>query len=235
MSQRFDLLVVGAGPGGYVAALRAARRGLSVALIEREKVGGTCLNRGCIPTKTMVQDAEVYHQAASGAFCVESETPLRVNFARLMARKNDVVTQFVGGVEQLLGSAGVELVSGSAKLVAADRVEITDDQGTHQLEAEAIILATGSSPAIAPIPGADLSGVITSRELLEIDHLPQSMVVIGGSTVGVEFACLFNALGTQVTLFGAQEFYPRNRASAGQTLSQLDGSFGHLGNHRPRF
>jgi dihydrolipoamide dehydrogenase len=202
----YDLAVIGSGPGGYVAALRAAQRGARVVLVEKEQLGGTCLNRGCIPTKTLVRDAEVYRDAVSGQYALRCDAPIQVDFERLMARKRQVVGTFVDGVAHLLAAQKVTVVRGSATLVEARRLDVHTADGVVEIEAAHIILATGSVPASVPIPGVDLPGVLTSRELLEIDHLPESMVVIGASTVGLEFACLLHALGTRVTVLGRQSF-----------------------------
>jgi len=202
----YDLAVIGSGPGGYVAALRAAQRGARVALVEKEQLGGTCLNRGCIPTKTLVRDAEVYRDATSGQYALRCDAPIQVDFERLMARKRQVVDTFVGGVAHLLAAQKVTVVRGQATLAGEKRIAVRTADGLTEIEAGCIILATGSVPASAPIPGVELPGVLTSRELLEIDHLPESMVVIGASTVGLEFACLLHALGTRVTVLGRRTF-----------------------------
>jgi dihydrolipoamide dehydrogenase len=202
----FDLAVIGSGPGGYVAALRAAQRGARVVLVEKEQLGGTCLNRGCIPTKTLVRDAEVYRDAVSGQYALRCDAPIQVDFVRLMARKRQVVGTFVDGVAHLLAAQKVTVVRGTATLAGERRIAVQTVDGLVEIEAGHVILATGSVPASVPITGVDLPGVLTSRELLEIDHLPESMVVIGASTVGLEFACLLHALGTRVTVLGRQSF-----------------------------
>lgn len=206
MDASYDLVVIGGGPGGYVAAIRAAQRGARVALVEKDRLGGTCLNRGCIPTKALVRDAEVYRDAVSGVFCVDAEGGFRVNFERLMARKRAVVDTLVSGVTHLMNTHRIRVITGSALITAPGRVTVEMAEGALTLEARAILIATGSIPAEVPIPGNDLPGVMTSDGLLELDHLPQSLVVVGGSVVGVEFACLFQALGTQVSIVGRQTF-----------------------------
>ena len=134
------------------------------------------------------------------------DTPIRVDFERLMARKRQVVDTLVDGVAHLLAAQKVTVVRGTATLAGDGRIAVQTADGLVEIEASQIILATGSVPASVPIPGVDLPGVLTSRELLEIDHLPESMVVIGASTVGLEFACLLHALGTRVTVLGRQSF-----------------------------
>ncbi len=206
METPYDLVIIGGGPGGYVAAIRAAQRGARVALVEQDRLGGTCLNRGCIPTKAMVRDAEVYRDAVSGVYAVEAESGFRVNFGRLMARKRQVVENLVGGVAHLLASHKVRVVTGRGRVLAPGCVMVSTAEGELELAARAILIATGSVPAPVPIPGNDLPGVMTSDGLLELEALPRSLVVVGGSAVGVEFACILHALGAQVTLLGRKTF-----------------------------
>ncbi len=206
MTSTYDIIVIGAGPGGYVAAIRAAQRGAKVALVDKEGIGGTCLNYGCIPTKALVHDAELYRDAISGTYCVDAEGPFRLNFARLMERKREVVDTLVGGVERLLNSYGVQTFIGYGRIKRPGLVEVDGQEGTQSLSCRAIIIATGSTPLQVAIPGADLPGVVSSRELLRINSLPEHLVIVGGSSVGVEFACIFQALGTKVVLLGRKSF-----------------------------
>lgn len=206
MPSIYDIIVIGAGPGGYVAAIRAAQRGARVALIDKNRIGGTCLNRGCIPTKAMVRDAELYHDASSGAFCLESDSPWRVNFAKLMQRKEQVVETLVKGVAHLLNAYRVDVISGAASIPEAGRVRVARADSEDELEARHTIIATGSVPALVPIPGADLPGVLTSDGILALRELPQSLVVVGASVVGMEFACIFQVLGARVSVLGRQTF-----------------------------
>lgn len=210
-SPTYDLCIIGAGPGGYVAAIRARQLGATVALVEKERIGGTCLNRGCIPTKALVSQAELYQEMLRAAeFGIDVEGTIRVNFPRMMARKDEVTETLVSGVEELVAAHGVDVYTGVGTLLSPTQVQVTPLPGTGAdpvtLEARRIILATGSEPARVPIPGADLPGVVTSRELLQIRELPASLVVIGASVVGMEFASVFNALGTQVTVVGRRTF-----------------------------
>ena len=206
MTEPYDITIIGSGPGGYVAAIRAAQSGARVALIERDRLGGTCLNRGCIPTKTMVRDAEMYRDATSGVYCLDAEGGFRLNFARMMRRKRGVVDTLVEGVARLLTSHRVEVIRGQGRIAKPGLVQVTNEKGSTGVESRAIIIATGSVPARVPIPGIDLPGVMTSNELLEIPDLPQSMVVIGASVVGMEFACIFGALATRVSILGRKSF-----------------------------
>lgn len=202
----YDLIIIGGGPGGYVAAIRAAQRGAKVALVEKDRLGGTCLNRGCIPTKAMVRDAELYRQVSSGVYCIEADTPFRANFARLMARKDQVVNTLVAGVEHLMKVHRIHVFRGMGRLTGPRTVRIETAGEPVTLQGQAILLATGSKPAEVPIPGTDLPGVVTSDGLLQLERQPKSLVVVGGSAVGVEFACIFHALGTRVTILGRRTF-----------------------------
>jgi dihydrolipoamide dehydrogenase len=206
MTEPYDLTIIGGGPGGYVAAIRAAQLGARVALVEKDRLGGTCLNRGCIPSKSMVHDAELFRAATLGAFCLDAETPFRVNFARLRQRKQAVVDALVEGVEHLLASKRVAVYRGQGRIVRPGLVTVQTAAGQEEILSRAIIIATGSVPAQVPIPGTDLPGVVTSDGLLEVTVLPQSLVVVGASVVGVEFACVFQALGSSVAILGRQTF-----------------------------
>jgi dihydrolipoamide dehydrogenase len=202
--QVFDLCIVGGGPGGYVAAIRAAQLGAKVALVEMERVGGTCLNWGCIPTKAMVSQAEVYeHTLRAGEFGVDIDGAPRLNFGRFMQRKDEVKETLVRGVEELLKGHAVKVFAGKGRIISPTSVLVN---GETQVACRKLIIATGSTEARVPIPGVDLPGVVTSRELLQITQQPREMVVIGGSVVGIEFASIFNAIGTKVHVVGRKTF-----------------------------
>ena len=203
MADRYDLIVIGAGPGGYEAAIEAAKSGMKTALIERRELGGTCLNRGCIPTKTLLHTAELYREVRGASTIGLEAENLRCDMAQLQARKNAVVEQLRGGIASLMKANKVTVIQGSASIVDSGRVRI-EPEGT-ELETEHILIATGSTPAVPPIPGADLPGVVTSDELLDCDALPQSLVIIGGGVIGMEFASVFSALGCRVTVIEALE------------------------------
>jgi len=194
-----DVCVIGTGPGGYVAAIRGAQLGLKVAVVEREELGGVCLNRGCIPTKAMLRSADLLTTFMHSAdFGILAEN-VRVDYAKVLARKDKVVKQLVGGVASLLESNGVQVIRGSGRLVERRKVLIT---GANEaaISAKNVIIATGSEPASLPIKGASGSGVIDSDGALELREVPQSMLVIGGGAVGAEWANIFGAFGSQVTL-----------------------------------
>ena len=195
---QYDIVIIGGGPGGYVAAIRAAQLGAKVVLVEKGRVGGTCLNRGCIPTKALVRSVEALQLVENApAFGVIVEEPA-FDFARIMARKDEIVARLVGGVEGLLKAHRVEVVSGTATIPKAGLVLVRVANGDHRLAAKNIIIATGSVPARPPIAGLDAPGVLTSADVLELKEAPDSLAVIGGGVIGLEFASIFHALGTRV-------------------------------------
>ncbi len=212
MADIYDVVIIGGGPGGYVAAIRAAQLGASVALVEMERIGGCCLNRGCIPTKTLYRNVETYTDVRRAAeFGVDVVGDVRVNFPRMMARKDEVVETLVSTVIELLKAHRIALYDGFASLGGRGLVHIESsrsfpDVARVDIRGKKIIVATGSRSARVPIPGTDLPGVLTSRGLLRLKSLPASMVVVGASVVGLEFASMFAALGTRVTVLGRRTF-----------------------------
>lgn len=198
--ETYDVAILGSGPGGYVAALRAAQLGLRAAVVERGHLGGTCLNVGCIPTKAMLGSVEALSIARRGkefGFEAESVTP---NYAAMVKRRDRVVEQLRGGVTQLLKGARVAVIEGTGRLVSGHELEVTKNGSTERVRARNIVVATGSVPARPPIPGADAKGVLTSDDLLLLPEVPPSMVVIGAGAVGLEWGDIFHGLGTQVTV-----------------------------------
>lgn len=196
------LIVIGGGPGGYTAAIRAAQLGAKVSLIEKDLVGGTCLNRGCIPTKTLYRTAElVSHFKHASTFAIQASGDMTVDPVALKGRCDEVSTQLRTGIEQLIRANAIDYYSGTAALTGTNSVAVALTDGTQtQIEGDVIILATGSVPTVLPIPGADLDGVITSDDLLKMDYLPKSMAIVGGGVIGVEFATIYNAFGTEVQI-----------------------------------
>lgn len=206
--KEYQLIVIGAGPGGYEAAIRAAQLGLTTALIERRDVGGTCLNRGCIPTKAMLHSAQLYREAANfELFGLHTENT-SFDWAKVHQRKNDVVVKLRTGIEQLIKANKIDFFNNSASISGKNDVQL--DQG-EVIRGENILIATGSVPARPPIPGLDLPNVVTSDELLDDPHFTQAdslakeILIIGGGVIGVEFASVFSSFGCHVTIVEAME------------------------------
>jgi len=202
------IAIIGGGPGGYVAAIKAAQMGAEVVLIEKEYIGGTCLNTGCIPTKVLLHSTEIYHQLKNEAEALGLEiNDLKVNWGNLLTRKELVATQLVEGVKNILRTLNVEVVGGYAKFTSNKTIEISlTAGGKRSISFDKAIVATGSKSIIIPIPGNDLEGVITSREAMSLEEIPESICIIGGGVIGVEFANIYSNLGTQVTII---EMLPR--------------------------
>ncbi|MCD6299806.1 MAG: dihydrolipoyl dehydrogenase [Dehalococcoidales bacterium] len=194
--ERRDIVIIGGGPAGYVAAIHAAHLGAKVAVVEKDRLGGTCLNRGCIPTKALVRSVEVLLDGKrANEFGIEIDN-IRVNFQKIMARKSNVVDKEVSGVEQLMKSNKISVYKGIGRILSPHLIKVNGEE----IATRKLIIATGSEPTLLPIPGLDLPGVLTTDDILELKELPESLVVIGGSYVGVEFASIFNGLGTKVTI-----------------------------------
>src|SRR5436190_9466667 len=195
MAAAFDVLVIGGGPGGYVAALRAAQLGAKTAIVEKDRMGGTCLVRGCIPTRALLQSYELYTLAkAVQPFGLVADN-LGFDWPAAQKRKGQVVDQLVKGVEGLLKAGGITTFKGSARLAGKG---VLDVSGEQQIQAKDIVIATGSAVARIPIPGAELT--IDSDQILELKEIPRRLAVIGGGVVGMEFAAMFAALGSKVTV-----------------------------------
>ena len=195
---KYDVVIIGGGPGGYVAAIRAAQLGLKTAVVEKERVGGLCLNWGCIPSKALLFGAELAHlMRRSQEFGIAHDN-LRLDLARAVDRSREVVEQMVKGVEFLLDKNKVAVVSGHGRLVSRNEVAI--EPAGETLEAEHIILSTGG--VVRSLPGVEVDGrtVLTSREALELREPPASVAIIGGGPIGVEFAYLYSSYGSQVTI-----------------------------------
>ena len=220
----YQLIVIGAGPGGYTAALRAAKLGLHTAIVERREVGGTCLNRGCIPTKTLLLAAQVYSDAAEGARMGVHAGNISYDMGEIFAYKRSVSDKLRQGIHALLKGAKVDVVEGTAQITAPGEVTVTAPDGAAvQYTAERILAATGSVNVRPPIPGLELPGVMTSDELLEGTDKPyESLVIIGGGVIGVEFATFYSNLGCRVTLVeGMANLLPMMDRELGQNLAQI--------------
>ena len=192
---RYDVMIIGGGPGGYTAANKAARNGLKTVLFEKNKIGGTCLNRGCIPMKSLIQSAHVYKDAKDGELFGVSAQNVSLNYDRVKERRDEVVTQLRIGVEKSLKANKVDVINGEAKIIEKDKVSCNGEvyEGDH------IVIAAGSIPAIPPIEGKEYA--ITSDDVLEKDHqLKSSIIIIGGGVIGCEIADALNAYGVNVTI-----------------------------------
>lgn len=217
------IIIIGAGPGGYETAATAARNGFDVTLIEANEVGGTCLNEGCIPTKALCRTASLLTDLAEAAGYGVDNVSYSLNFPAVMARKEAIVAQLKSGVETLLSIPNLRLVKGTARFVDAHTVEAAGETFT----ADYIIIATGSVSAMLPIPGHDLPGVITSREMLSLDSIPKRLCIIGAGVIGLEFASIFRTFGSEVTVVEfAKEVLPHFDSDLAKRLRQSLGKRG---------
>ncbi len=199
------IVVIGGGPGGYVAALRAATLGADVTLIEKENLGGTCLNWGCIPSKIMKHTADILQHAQNASdFGIQIDGPVLPDMAGLMARKNKILTSQRAGIAGLLKARKVDVIHGCARITGRGAVAVTAQDGTAKtLNWDKLIIATGTRPMNVPDFLFDGKKVLSSNDILVLDHLPESMTIVGGGVIGCEFAGIFKALGTQVTIVEA--------------------------------
>lgn len=210
---KYDLIIIGGGPGGYVSAIRAAQLGMKALVIEKSKIGGTCLNRGCIPTKALLHSSHLYAEAAVGAKSGIHAEGLSYNMDEIFERKSAVSAKLTDGVKGLFKANKVDSVEGCAKVLAPGKVSVNGEV----YDADKIMIATGLVPAVPPFPGHDLPGVVTSNDILEgpvID--PKSITVIGGSVIGVELSTFYAELGIKVTVIEALD----------QLLTIVDKEFG---------
>lgn len=203
---QYDLVIIGAGPGGYETAYEAADFGMKVALVEKDLVGGTCLNRGCVPTKTMMHSSDAYRIATRSANIGVSAEGVKADLNRIIDRKCEVSETLRDGIMFLLKKKKVDFVAGTAKVTDGHTVEISGNDEVSELTAANIMIATGSEPATPPIPGADLPGVLDSTGLLELrGEIMKDFVIIGGGVIGIEFATIYSDLGTNVTVVEAMD------------------------------
>lgn len=209
MAATFDLIIIGAGPGGYEAAVEAAREGKQVLVIERSHFGGTCLNEGCIPTKCLCHSAEVLDEVRQSAALGVQTADVQFSLQDAMARKDGVVEKLRAGIEALMKTPGITFVQGEARFLPKDtpshRGEVegglhTVIVGDEEYTAPAVMIATGSVTKFLPIPGAHSQHVVTSREMLELTEVPRRLAVIGGGVIGLEFASIYRSFGSEVTV-----------------------------------
>jgi pyruvate/2-oxoglutarate dehydrogenase complex dihydrolipoamide dehydrogenase (E3) component len=200
-TERFDAIVIGSGQGGNPLAVAFAGAGRRTAMIEREHVGGTCINEGCTPTKTMVASARVAYLARRGAGYGVRTGEVTVDMARVRQRKRDIVDSFRTGDEQRLATAGVELLMGSGELTGPDTVAVALRDGGHRvLQADTIVLNAGCRPSSPPVPGLDGVPTLDSTSIMELDAVPEHLLVLGGGYVGLEFGQMFRRFGARVTI-----------------------------------
>jgi dihydrolipoamide dehydrogenase len=202
MSTTFDLAIIGGGPAGYVAAERAGKKGLKVVLIEKGELGGVCLNEGCIPTKTLLYSAKLYDNAlGSSKYGIETKE-VTFDFSKMMARKQKVVKKLVGGVGLKMKEHHVEVIKSEAYITGKSAAGIAIKAGSTDVLATNLLICTGSEAFMPPIPGLGAPGelILTNREILDLKERPDSLVIIGGGVIGLEFASFFNSLGTKVTI-----------------------------------
>lgn len=217
----YDVVVMGAGPGGYVSAIRAAQLGAKTAIIEKDQVGGTCLNYGCIPTKALIKNVEILHNIEIGKQRGIKVQEISLDYRKAVKAKDKAVKQLVHGVEVLLSANNVDLIRGTGTVLQNHMISInSEENGTQEIQYGKLIIATGSRPATPPISGSDLDGVMTSTEMLKIDSVPERLVIIGGGVIGCEFASIFKAYGSQVTII---EMLPAAVAMMDEDISNYIG------------
>jgi dihydrolipoamide dehydrogenase len=208
----YDLIVIGAGPGGYEAAAHAGKLGMKTALVEKQYIGGTCLHVGCIPTKTLLKSSKLFSECRNAAVYGIDVPSATFNLAAVVQRKNKVVATLTRGVESLLKKSGVEVIRGSARIVAKNSVLV--GQTTHA--AKNILIATGAKPAVPPIYGINSERVLDSTGVLALEEMPAKVVVIGGGYIGLEFASFFAGAGAEVTVL---EMLPQIASGCDQDIS----------------
>ena len=218
--KEYDLLIIGGGPGGYIAAIKGAQLGLSVGLVERDKVGGACLHKGCIPTKALIQSTHLYELCKrSKEFGIVTEG-VNADFSGFHKRKRTIVTRLFGGIEHLLKKNKVDLLKGTGQIASPDKVLVKEgDKIKEEISTKNIIIATGSTPLIFKGLLYDKKNVLTSDDILELEEIPSSLLIIGGGAIGVEFAYIYNALGSKVTVIEMMdEILPTNDKDLGSAL-----------------
>ena len=199
--RQYDVTVIGGGPGGYTAAIRAAQLGMKVGLIEREKLGGICLNWGCIPSKALLKSAELYNAFKKSQEFGIVHTGLSYDFQKIITRSRGIADRVSKGVEYLMKKNKIEIISGSAKLTGRNSIEVTkENKLTDTIKAKNIVIATGGRPRSIPNVIIDRKKIITSSEAMTLPEQPKSMIIIGGGAIGIEFAYFYNSFGTKITV-----------------------------------
>jgi dihydrolipoamide dehydrogenase len=214
----YDLIIIGGGPGGYLAAERAGGAGLNVLLIEKRALGGVCLNEGCVPSKTLLHSAKVYDYAKNGEAYGVTTTGAKLDHPAVIKRKNKVVDTLVSGVKGLMKANKVTVVYGEANILDTRRVKV----GAETYEGARMIIATGSEALVPPIDGVKdgvaAGFVLTNREILDLDHIPENLVIVGGGVIGLEMAAYFNSAGSKVTVI---EMLPKIAGATDDDISKI--------------
>lgn len=205
MLEKFDLIVIGAGPGGYVAAIRAAQLKLKVAIIEKEDLGGVCLNWGCIPTKALLRSAEIKHLLDNANKYGLKASGIEFDFNQIIERSRKVANQLAGGIKNLLKKHQITVIKGYAKLLSNTKIEITSSDKKQSIEAKDIIIATGARPRTLPNVELDKEIIWTYREALLPNILPKKLLIVGSGAIGIEFACFYHQFGVEVTVIEAAD------------------------------
>ena len=198
----FDVAVIGSGPGGYVAAIRCSQLGLKTALIEKyNTLGGTCLNVGCIPSKSLLDSSHHFEESVKSfpTHGIDIEGEIKVNLAQMMKRKSEVVEQTTKGIDYLMGKNKITVLQGVGRFIDATHIEVVGDK-TQTIEAKHTIIATGSKPASLPFVSIDKERIITSTEALSLKEIPKHLVVIGGGVIGLELGQVYRRLGAEVSV-----------------------------------
>ena len=215
----FDLVVIGAGPGGYTAAIKAAQLGMKTAIVEKDQaLGGTCLNVGCIPSKALLSSTELFHEAQKrfGSHGISADG-LSMDVSKMMKRKDDIVRKMARGIDYLMNKNGIERLAGMGRIVSANEVEVSCDEGSQKLNAKRILIATGSRVASLPFLEIDGETILSSDHAIAFGQVPESMIVIGGGAIGLELGSVWARLGTKVTVV---ELLPRIAAMFDEDITQ---------------
>jgi dihydrolipoamide dehydrogenase len=216
-----DVVIIGGGPAGYVAAIRASQLGGKAVLIEKDSLGGTCLNRGCIPTKALLHHVGILESVRKAGDYGISVGEIIVDFVKMMKNKDTLVNTLVTNIGSLMKGNAIEVIKGEAEIISPTEVAVDHGQ-RESIRCDRIILAPGSVPSSVPIPGVDGSGVITSNEALQLSKVPQSLLIIGGGVIGVEFATIFAKLGTKVTIVEMlPQIIPTEDPEVARTLKRI--------------
>lgn len=196
----YDIAVIGGGPGGYTAAIFAAKKGKKVVVIEKDNLGGTCLNWGCIPTKALVHSANIFNELKEAEEFGVKVAGAEIDWTQAQKKKDEVVFNLTSGVGGLLRQNKVDVISGEAEMIDRNKIQVKTSDFNKEVSAEFIIIATGAEPIMPLIPGIEIDGVVTSKEALSFDDIPEKLIVIGGGVIGSEMGYIYNSLGSEVTV-----------------------------------